>query len=229
MDSQTRESFIELGMNIVAPTVILLFLSGEDYLGPELGLVTGLSFPLLHAVRSLWLQGSISPISVIAVISVLLTGGIGLLELEARWFVLKEGLVSIGFAALTVLSLWTPWPVVEVMWWLLFDEDKVRHALDERGQADAYQSDLAQATWGLGGVMFLAALATWVLAWMMISSDAGTTAFNEELGRYTFASFFAVTAPSMGLMFVVLNRLMSATEDKTGLDIQDLQRSTSSS
>jgi len=228
VDNQTRESFIELGMNIVAPTVVLLFLSGEDYLGPELGLGIGLSFPLLHAARSLWLQGTISPISVIAVVSVLLTGGIGLLELQARWFVLKEGLVSLGFAALTVLSLWTPWPVVEVMWWLLFDEDKVREALSAHREATSYQVDLNRATWGLGGVMFLAALATWFLAWLMVTTDAGTTAFNQELGRYTFASFVFVTFPSMALMYLVLNRLMNATEEKTGLAMQDLQRGASS-
>jgi hypothetical protein len=228
MDSQTRESLIELGMNIVAPTVVLLFLSGDAYLGPVLGLGIGLSFPLLHGVRSLWLSGSISPISFIAVISVMLTGGIGLFELEARWFVLKEGLVSLLFATLTGLSLMTPWPVAEVMWWLVFDEALVRKALDEHGHQQAYQRELNRATVGLSAVMFIAALATWALAWLMVTADAGTTAFNEELGSYTFASFIAITFPSMGLMYVVLNRLMNATEDMTGMDLQDLQRHGSS-
>jgi hypothetical protein len=228
MDSQTRESLIELGMNIVAPTVVLLFLSGDAYLGPVLGLGIGLSFPLLHGVRSLWLSGSISPISFIAVISVMLTGGIGLFELEARWFVLKEGLVSLLFATLTGLSLMTPWPVAEVMWWLVFDEALVRKALDEHGHRQAYQRELNRATVGLSAVMFIAALATWALAWLMVTADAGTTAFNEELGSYTFASFIAITFPSMGLMYVVLNRLMNATEDMTGMDLQDLQRHGSS-
>jgi len=62
----------------------------------------------------------------------------------------------------------------------------------------------------------------------MVTADAGTTAFNEELGSYTFASFIAITFPSMGLMYVVLNRLMNATEDMTGMDLQDLQRHGSS-
>jgi hypothetical protein len=224
MDSQARESLIELGMNIVAPTVVLLFLSGDDYLGPVLGLGIGLSFPLLHGVRSLWLSGSISPISVIAVISVMLTGGIGLFELEARWFVLKEGMVSLLFAGLTGASLATPWPVAEVMWWLVFDEDKVREALDAHGHTEAYQRELNRATVGLSAVMFLAAFGTWILAWFMVTADAGTTAFNEELGSYTFASFIVITFPSMGMMYVVLNRLMNATEDMTSIPLQDLQR-----
>jgi len=224
MTAETRESLLELGMNIVAPTVVLLFLSGEEYLGPELGLGIGLSFPILHAVRSLWMSGSVSPISVIAVVSVLLTGGIGLLELEARWFVLKEGLVSVAFAFLTVASLWSPWPAVEIMWWMVFDEEKVRAALDERGEAAAYQDDLTRATWRFGAVMLLAALATWALAWFLVTADAGSVAFNEQLGRYTFASFAVITFPSMGAMYFVLNTLMDATEDRTGLAMQDLQR-----
>ena len=224
MDTETRESLLELGMNVVAPTVVLLFLSGDAYLGPELGLGAGLSFPLVHAGRSLWLKGSISPISVVAVISVLLTGGIGLLELEARWFVLKEGLISVLFAVLTVASLWSPWPAVEVMWWMVLDEDKVRAALERQEQTDSFQDDLSRATWGFGAVMLGAALATWLLAWFLVTADAGSTEFNEQVGRYTFASFVAITFPSMGAMYFVLNKLMDATETKTGTAIPDLQR-----
>jgi hypothetical protein len=229
MDAETRESLIELGLNILAPTIVLIFLSGEDYLGPELGLGVGLSFPILHSARSLWLKGSISPLSVIAVVSVLLTGGIGLLELEARWFVLKEGGVSIAFAVLTVASLWSPWPAVEILWWIAFDEQKVRAALADNGQTESYQQDLTRATWGLGAVMFAAAGVTWALAAYLVTADAGTTQFNEQLGRYTFASFAAITFPSMGAMLYLLNKLMDATEDKTGLHIQDLRRGQMSS
>ncbi len=211
-------------MNVLAPTVVLLFLSGDDYLGPEIGLGLGLSFPILHAARSLWLKGSVSPLSVIAVVSVLLTGGIGLLKLEARWFVLKEGLVSVAFAVLTVASLWSPWPAVEVMWWIVYDEDKVRAALAENGQTESFQRDLTRTTWWFGLVMLGAAIATWALAWYLVTADAGTTEFNEQLGRYTFLSFPVITFPSMGVMVYVMNKLMDATEEKTGKHSEDLRR-----
>ena len=108
-----RESLLlNLGLNIVAPSLVLMKLSGPDALGTTWGIILALAFPIGYGLWDFFRRRKFNLFSAIGVISVLLTGGISLLALPPRYLALKEaaipGLLGIGI----VLSLKTRWPLV---------------------------------------------------------------------------------------------------------------------
>lgn len=220
--SSQREALLEIGLNIVAPTVVLVFLSGEDRLGPVVGLVLALAFPLVHAALSLARTGRFSPLTVLAVGSVVLTGGIGLLELDVRWFAWKEALVPAVLAVATVVSVRTPWPVVPTILWRVLDAERVHAALEARGSRARFEERIQRATWGFAAIFGASAALTFALARTLVTSPTGSVAFNEELGRFTALSFPAVALPITLAMVVVLRSLLTGLEEDTGAEIDDL-------
>ena len=222
--SPQRAALVDLAVNVVAPTVVLLFLSGESWLGPTVGLLVALSFPLGHAATTLVSARRVSPLAALGVVSVLLTGGIGLLELDVRWFALKEALfpLVIGFAI--VVSVRTRWPAIPTLLDSLIDGDKLSQALGARGEAEAHAKALVRSTWQMGGIFVLSAVGTLLLARLMVTSPTGTEAFTTELGRYTAASFPAIGLTSTAAMMVVLRGVLLGIERRSGVSLDDLLR-----
>lgn len=73
---------VDLLVSIILPSVILMKFSGEAHLGPHQALILALAFPLGWGLFELLRYRKYNFIAVLGVISVFLTGGIGLLE---RW------------------------------------------------------------------------------------------------------------------------------------------------
>lgn len=216
--------FVELAVNVAAPTVVLLFLSGDDRLGPVWSLVLALLFPLGHGLVTLLTERRVSPIAVFALISVGLTGGIGLLRLDAKWFAWKEAAFPLLLGVLAVASVRTRWAALPTLLEPLLDSQRVHALLAERGQEAAHEEALRKATWRLGVVFVLTAVGTFFLAGYMVTSPTGTEAFNAELGRYTGLALPVVGLPSTALMIVVLRDVLIGIEDRTGAEIDDLLR-----
>lgn len=217
-----RESLVELVCNVVVPTVVLLFLSGDDRLGPELGLVVALAFPLGHAAWTLARTRRASPLTLIAVAGVLLTGGIALLRLDVRWFALKEALLPALFGLGVLASNGTRWSVLEVLLGRVLNGRRVREALDERGTRDRFAERLAAGTRRVGQIFLASSVVSFALAHHLVTSPTGTEAFNAELGRYTALSFPAVGLPTGLGMALVLRSLLGGLEQDTGRDLDDL-------
>jgi len=77
--------FVDLLVSIVIPSVILMKLSGDEYLGSVNALLIGLAFPLGWGLFELVRYHKKNFIAVLGLISVGLTGGIGLFEIDAQW------------------------------------------------------------------------------------------------------------------------------------------------
>jgi hypothetical protein len=93
---------VNLIFNIVIPTLILSKLSEDHQLGPVWALVAALAFPLGFGLWELQQSKKVNFLSVLGVISVLLTGGISLLQLDPAYIAIKEAAVP-GLIALAVL------------------------------------------------------------------------------------------------------------------------------
>lgn len=217
-----RETLVELVCNVVAPTVVLLFLSGEGRLGPALGVVVALAFPLAHAAVTVARTRAASPLTLLAVVGVLLTGGIALLELDVRWFALKEAAVPALFGLGVTATAGTRWSVLEVMLARVLHVERVREALAERGTTARFAERLARSTRRVGAVFLASSAATLVLARWMVTSPTGSEAFAAELGRYTAMSFPAVGLPTALGMALVLRTLLAGLEEDTGRVLDDL-------
>ncbi|MEP1583154.1 MAG: VC0807 family protein, partial [Marinobacter sp.] len=82
--------WVDLLVSIIIPSVILMKLSGDEYLGSVMALVIGLAFPLGWGLFELVRYRKYNFIAVLGIVSVGLTGGIGLMELDAGWLAIKE-------------------------------------------------------------------------------------------------------------------------------------------
>lgn len=221
-ESKGRRALMDIGVTIVAPTVVLLFLATEERLGPAWGLVLALVFPVGHAAYTLVESRRVSGLAVLALISVLLTGGIGLLELPTAWFALKEALLPMAIGVGCIISMRTPWPVIPTLLSEILDQHKVRSALTEKQGEATYDSAQTAATWQLGAVFVLTGAGTWAYAAYMVQAPAGTEAFTSELGRYTMLALPVLGIPSTLMSLWVLRRLLNALEDATGVELEKL-------
>ncbi len=86
---------MDLIVSIVLPSVILMKFSGEDQLGPSGALVLALSFPIAWGLYDLFKNGVKNYVAILGVVSVLLTGSIGLLKLDAQWLAVKEAAIPL--------------------------------------------------------------------------------------------------------------------------------------
>jgi hypothetical protein len=223
--AEPRESaLLSLGVNIAIPAVILMKLSGEEALGPVGGLLLALAFPLGYGMWDFHRRREWNFISVLGFVSVLLTGGIGLLQLDPKWIAVKEAAVP-GVIGLAVLfSLYTRYPIVRTF---LYNDKIIRvadvdAALAERGNHPAFERTLVHASWMLAASFFLSSLLNFVLAKLIVRSPAGTTAFNEELGRMTALSYPVIVIPSMAIMIIAMWYLFSRIRGLTGMDLEQI-------
>jgi len=217
----------EIVVTIVVPAVILMKLSGDASLGPMRALLLALAFPVGWGLWEGWRRRKLNWLSVLGVVSTLLTGGIGLLKLDAQWLAVKEAAVP-GLIGLVVLgSNWTSWPLIRVLVFnpTLFDVDRVHAALEERHNVVPFELRLRTGTMLLAGTFFFSAVANYVLARWVVTSPAGTEAFNEELGRLTLLSYPIIAVPSMLMMMALLFWLARGAKALTGLSLGDMLRS----
>jgi intracellular septation protein A len=217
---------IEIAVTVVAPAVVLMKLSGEQQLGSLNALMLALAFPLGWGLRDAILRRKLSWLAVLGVVSTLLTGGIGLFQLDAGWLAVKEAAVPalIGLAVLGSMA--TRRPLIHVLVFNpeLFDVPRVQRALAERQSAPAFEARLRACTLMLAGTFFFSATANYLLARWVVRSPAGSTAFNEELGRLTLLSYPFIAIPSMLMMGLLMYWLAREARSLTGLPISQFLR-----
>ena len=206
MTHAKNNPLLELLITIVFPSLILMKFSDTESLGTVNALMLALAFPLFWGVRDLLTRRKVNLLAALGLVSILLTGGIGLLQLDTQWLAIKEATIP-GLIGLTVaISAHTSYPLVRVLLFspALMDVDRIQHALDQRGNRAAFEARLKTATWMLAGSFFFSAAMNFALATWMVTSPSGTTAFNEELGRFTLLSYPMIALPSMLIMLLVL-------------------------
>lgn len=217
---------LEVAITVLVPALILMQLSGEARLGPVRALLLALAFPVVWGLRDAVLHRKLNWLAVLGVVSTLLTGGIGLLKLDAQWLAVKEAAVP-GLIGLVVLgSNWTRWPLIRILVFnpTLFDVDRVHAALEERRTTVPFELRLRTGTLLLAGTFFFSSVANYVLARWVVTSPAGTEAFNQELGKLTLMSYPIIALPSMVMMMALMFWLARGARQLTGLDLTDMLR-----
>ncbi|MGA1296993.1 MAG: VC0807 family protein, partial [Burkholderiaceae bacterium] len=137
-----------LVVNIAIPSLILMKLSAPERLGPALALVVALCFPLGYGLWEVVKAGRPSFIAILGLANVLLTGGLGLMQVEGFWFAFKEAAVPFILGAGVLVSLKTQTPLVRS---LLLNErvvnvPLVQERLESSGQGQAFEKLVASST-----------------------------------------------------------------------------------
>ena len=219
-----ENALLSLGINIALPAIILMKLSGETALGPAWGLVVALLFPLSYGLVDFARRREWNIVSILGFVSVLLTGGIGLMQLDPKWIAVKEAAVPAVIGIAVVLSLRTRFPIVRTF---LYNDKIIRiqdvdEALERRGNRQAFDRTLVHASWMLAASFFVSSVLNFVLAKWIVKSQPGTTAFNEELGRMTALSYPVIVVPSMLIMIATLWYLFHRIRRLTELDLEQI-------
>jgi len=225
--AEPRESaLLSLGINIAIPAVVLMKLSGEEALGPVGGLLVALAFPLVYGAWDFARRREWNLIPILGFISVLLTGGIGLLQLDPKWIAVKEAAVPGVIGLLVLLSQYSRFPIVRTFLYndKIMRVEEVDEALQSRGNRGAFDRVLVVASWMLAASFFLSSVLNFVLAKLIVKSQPGSTAFNEELGRMTALSYPVIVIPSMVIMIVTLWYLFSRIKRLSGLDFEQIMK-----
>ncbi|WP_297809460.1 VC0807 family protein [uncultured Methylophaga sp.] len=221
---QKSNSMLDLVLSIILPSVILMKFSSDDYLGASGGLVVALAFPLGWGLFDLIKNRKFNFIALLGLISILLTGGIGLLALDVKWLAIKEAAVPgiIGLAVL--LSVFTPYPLVRTLLFnpAVMDIKLVEDKLAQTNNRQQFEDRLMKATYFVAGSFAFSAVMNYILATAIVTSPAGTQAFNEELGQLTLYSYPVIALPSMLMTMGILYYLWRSIRDLTGLKLEEV-------
>ena len=104
----------------------------------------------------------------------------------------------------------------------LFDVERLKSALREKGTEAVFEKRLVGLTWGLASSMFLSSVLNYALAKIILKSEPGTEAFTAEIGKMTGWSHVVILIPCMIIMFFVMNKLFDTLTELTGLKLDDL-------
>jgi intracellular septation protein A len=221
---QKSNSMLDLVLSIILPSIILMKFSSDDYLGASGGLVVALAFPLGWGLFDLIKNRKFNFIALLGLISILLTGGIGLLALDVKWLAIKEAAVPgiIGLAVL--LSVFTPYPLVRTLLFnpAVMDIKLIEDKLAQTNNRQQFEERLLKATYFVAGSFAFSAVMNYILAKAIVTSPAGTQAFNEELGQLTLYSYPVIAVPSMLMTMGILYYLWRSIRDLTGLKLEEV-------
>lgn len=222
-DSAKPNPLIEILITLIIPSVILMKLSGDESLGAVNALLLALSFPLFWGVREFIVRRKLNLFAALGLVSILLTGGIGLLQLDTQWLAIKEAAIPGLIGVAVMVSAHTRYPLVQVLLYTpaLMNVELIQQSLDERGNRQAFENSLKNATRMLGGSFFFSSAMNYFLATWIVTSPSGSAAFNEELGRLTLMSYPMIAVPSMLIMMAVMYYLVRSIRTLAGLKLAE--------
>ena len=199
-------------------------LSGDDYLGTRWAIVAALAFPIAYGAKDYIRTHKVNFFSALGIISVLLTGGISLLELDPKYIAIKEAAIPGLLGLATLISLKTRYPLVKTFLYndKILQVDKVAQALKTHGTEAAFEKTLANASLIVACSFFLSSFLNYMLAKILLTSPPGTVAFNEELGRMTALSYPVIMVPAMIVLMSALFYLFRSINKLTHLRLEEI-------
>lgn len=215
---------VDLLVSIIIPSAILMKLSGGDDLGASGALIAALAFPISWGLFELLKYKKFNFIAFLGLISVLLTGGIGLLQLDPQWLAIKEAAIPglIGIAVL--ISTYTRYPLIKTLLYNpgIINTGKIQQKLNDFNNRKIFENRLQNATYWLSATFLFSAVMNYVLARWIVISPAGSAAFNEELGQMTLLSYPVIAIPSTIMMMAIFYFLWRTIHGMTGLTMDEI-------
>ncbi len=215
--------WVNLIFNIVAPSLILSKLSGEEHLGTTVGLLVALAFPLGYGLMDFRQRNKINVFSVLGLISTLLTGTISLLKMPPEYIAIKEAAIPGIIFLLVLISTWTRYPLVEKLIFneAIFNLDLLKQSIQEKDLEQELHKIMSNCSYLVAASFALSSFLNYTLAVIVVTSDPGTVAYNEELGKMTALSYPVIALPCMIVMGTALFYFMRSIQKLTGHEIED--------
>ncbi|MEW6998684.1 VC0807 family protein [Colwelliaceae bacterium BS250] len=219
-----NNTLLELIYNIVIPSVILMKLSGPEYLGSVYALVVALLFPIGYGLHDFIKNKSMNFISLLGFLSTLLTGGIGLFELDVQWLAIKEAAIPSAIGLVVLISGFWGKPLIAKVLLnpLLFNLDLIYQTLSNKNKTEEFKAKIQWANHLLSITFVFSATMNYLLAKWIVVSPAGTTEFNEQLGEMTMLSYPVIAIPSMVMLIAIMFYVVKSLMKLTGLKLEQV-------
>lgn len=227
-----ENTFLNLGFNILLP--ILILNKGKNWFGSYLEpyfenvavgvLLVAVAFPIVYFIYDYFKRSKYNIFSILGLISVLLTGGIGILNIPTEWFAVKEAAIPFLLGVAVVVSLKTPYPLIRTLLYNpeIMNVERVQVALKEHDAEKDFDKLLVTCTWLLAGSFLLSAVLNFILARWIVVSPSGTDSFNAEVSKMMAWSWIVIAVPSMAIMMLALFKLMGGIKRMTGLELEQV-------
>lgn len=224
MKEKNENPIINLLVNIVLPSFILIKLSNDSYLGPLYALIVALAFPIGYGIWDFAVKKNVNFISILGFASVFLTGIFGLFELDPQWIAIKEASVPLIIGIVIIVSINTPYPLVKK---LLYNEkiihvDVIDKILLENNIVTDFNNLLKKSSYWLAFSFLLSSILNFTLAKIILQSPPGTSEYTEEIGRMTALSFPVIAIPCTILMVFILWYLINKIKKMTNLEFEQI-------
>ncbi len=220
-------------LNVLLPVVILNFLSDKEKtifgikvgLGPELALIIAIAFPVIYGIWFFATRRKWNFFSILGFVSILLTGGLGLVQANALVFAIKEAAIPLTFGVVILGSHWTSKPLIDIF---LLNPDivnlaKIKVAVAEKGNETEYRKLRFRGTVLLSASMFVSAVLNFFLAMYFLAGKEGdAVAYNEGIGKLTGAGFLVIGIPFAVIMMFALYYILKKTAQLTEMTIDEL-------
>ncbi|MFA6962640.1 MAG: VC0807 family protein [Opitutaceae bacterium] len=212
---------LNLVFNIAIPTLVLSKLSKDTLLGPVIGLVFALAFPLGYGVWDFIQRGKPNFIAIIGFLSVLLTGGFALTQLDAFWFAVKEAAASLVIGSVVLLSAGSKQPLVKTFIYndQVIDTEKIADVLKSKQNSEAFSRLMRRCTWYVATAFLVSAVLNFLVASWVILAETGTPEFNAQLAIISVSNWVVIMPPFLLMVAFSMWRLFIGIKKLTGLDL----------
>lgn len=216
--TKKENPLLNLGFNLIIPTVIMVRFSSDEYLGQVYGLVTALAFPLLYGFYDLIGAGKVNVFSIIGLVSIILTGGIGLLELDRTWMIVKETSIPLLMGLFVLASEIRKKPLLKSLLDKMIDLEKVREVYQRENKSVQFEKRLTRSSYLLCSTFFISALLNFLLAYIVLEGKPGTEQYVQSIGKMTGYSFPVIALPMTimvgGILYYLFNGIRKETNEE---------------
>lgn len=216
---------MELVLTIVLPSLVLDHLSKPESLGPFWALVVSLLFPVAFGAWCLWKKTGWNVFSVLGFVTILLSGGLGLLKLDPVWFGLKESAMPVMLGLAFPLSHRFGKPLINALLMQphILNMKALHAAISDSPKKVAFDSALFRASCGMGLGMAGSAVANFFLAlWLLGGKEPGSEAFVKGIAKLNWMGLLVIGIPMTAIMMFVFFWLLREIQRITGLERDDL-------
>ena len=144
--------------------------------------------------------------------------------LDSQWLAVKEASIPALIGIAVLVSTKTRYPLIKTLIYnpKIMNVDKIKERLDEFNNASIFEARLLNATYLLSSTFFFSAVMNYILARWMVTSPAGSSAFNEQLGQMTLLSYPVIAIPSMLMMLAIIYYLWRTIRGLTMLKLEEI-------
>ncbi len=194
-------AFLNILINLVVPVIIMTRYTEE--LGALNAILIAISFPAAYGIYDLAVAKRKNIFSIIGLLSILLTGSIGIFGLGPDAVAVKEASIPLIIGLSIIVAQKYGVSVVKVLFGGIMDMKKIRKSLKKKN-ARGLENKLILSNYMIAMSFFISAALNYTLAKVIVKSPAGTKEFTQELGTMTALSFPFIALPiTVMLLFII--------------------------